>query len=265
MRKLLVVIAAAMLLTAQSAAAAPPPPPKDPIWSGWVDTPVDKDHPVYYGISAKWVQPAATCNPPNRHGVHDEYASWVGLGKGLVDIEDWLVQIGVITSCGSVGEPNKPTYEIFWEAVDNSVSIDDIMPPQHTSDYVHAGDQISAKVTSDNKGVWWVSLDVNGKNREEVQFTPNAAQKAQSTALLESYTAEVISESRATLQQWPNFGSVTFTDIQVSIDPNAQPWVGFGTPTGALRSDAFTLSHKPATNTGPVDSTNSFTTTYVKP
>lgn len=260
MRKLLVLLATAMLVvTAQPAAAE-----ADPLWSGWESGP-DVGRPYFYGITAKWVQPAATCNRPNRHGVHDEYASWVGLGAGVAGIEDWLVQIGVITSCGSVGEPNRPTYEIFWEAVDNSVPTGDAMPPQHTEDYVHAGDQISAKVTTDNKGVWWVSLDVNGKNREQVQFTPNDAQKAQSHAVLEAYSAEVISESRKLLQQWPNFGSVTFTDIQVNTDLN-KPWVGFGTLTTLIPTEALTLSHKPATRTSAVDATtNSFTTTYLKP
>ncbi|MFI9381839.1 G1 family glutamic endopeptidase [Kutzneria sp. NPDC052558] len=261
-KKILAVVAAAMLVvTAHPAAAVPPP--KMPIWSGWVGSPSGTA--PFRGISAKWVQPAATCNKPNSRGVHDEYASWIGLGQGDNNINDWLVQIGVITDCGGIGEANTPTYEIFWEAVDGSVDTSAVMPPQHTSDYVHAGDQISAKVTTDAKGVWWVSIDVNGTNREQVQFTPSPAQKAQSHAMLESYFAEVISESRQFLQQWPNFGSVTFTDIQVNFDPN-QPWVGFGTLTGPLPTEALTLSGKPATSTGPINTAaNSFTTTYLKP
>lgn len=261
MRKLLVVLTAALLvITAQPAVAADLPT----IWSGWWAK-GDTGTPFFYGVSANWVVPKATCNPPNRRGVHDLYASWVGLGAGDPGFPDWLVQIGVITNCGETGQPNTPKYEIFWEAVDTTAEKEDVMPPQHTGDFVQAGDFIAGSVTSNNQGLWALTLDVNGKNRQKIPFTPSAEQKAKSHAGLEGYTAEAISESPKALQQWPDFGSVTFINLQVNTDP-AKPWVPFINQTALTSADALTLADKKATKTGPLEPVNnSFTTTYVKP
>ena len=261
MRKLLAIIVAALLvITAQPAAAED----LTTLWSGWWAA-TDVGTPFFYGISANWVQPKAICNPPNRRGVHDEYASWVGLGAGEPGFPDWLVQIGVITSCGGVGEQNKPTYEIFWEAVDTTVANEDIMPPQHTADLVQAGDFIGASVTSNNQGLWSLTLDVNGKSRQKLSFTPTTEQKAKSHAGLEGVTAEAISESTKALQQWPNFGSVTFLNLQVNTDP-AKSWVPFREQTRLRTTDALTLAGQKATKTGPLEPVNnSYTTSYVKP
>ncbi len=220
MRKILAVVAAAMLITAQPAVAA-----SGNIWSGWWSE-GDTAHPLVYGVSATWVQPAATCNKPNSHGVHDEYASWVGLGQGALGPKEWLVQIGVITSCGSIGGPNQPT---------------------------------------DGNGNWMLRLEANGTIVKRVPFTPTPAQKAKSTAELVDFTAEAISESRRTLQQWPNFGALRFSNIQVAVDANQATWVPFSS-LGLHTSDAPTLSGKPATKTSAVDATtNSFITTYLTP
>ncbi len=259
MRKILAVVAAAMLITAQPAVAA-----SGNIWSGWWSE-GDTAHPLVYGVSATWVQPAATCNKPNSHGVHDEYASWVGLGQGALGPKEWLVQIGVITSCGSIGGPNQPTYQVFWEAVDNTVAAKDVMPPQTDGTFVHAGDQLFAKVTADGNGNWMLRLEANGTIVKRVPFTPTPAQKAKSTAELVDFTAEAISESRRTLQQWPNFGALRFSNIQVAVDANQATWVPFSS-LGLHTSDAPTLSGKPATKTSAVDATtNSFITTYLTP
>jgi len=250
-----------LVVTAQPAAAED----VTTIWSGWTASP-DTGAPFFYGVSANWVVPKTTCNKPTPTGVHDLYSSWVGLGAGEPMIPDWLVQIGVITSCGEVGKPNTPTYEIFWEAVDTSIPRKDVMPPQHTADFVHAGDLIAASVTSNNQGLWALTLDVNGKNQQKLQFTPSAEQKAKSTAALENYTAEVISESPVTLQQWPDFGSVTFINTQVITDETTKAWAPFIKQTALRVTDALTLANKKATKTGPLEPVNnSFTTTYLKP
>jgi hypothetical protein len=261
MRKLVAIAAAAaMLLTAQPVSAQG----MDSIWSGWWAA-TDVGTPFFYGVSASWVEPKSVCRTPSPHGAHDLYSSWVGLGAGEPSGMDWLVQIGVITSCGGTGQSNTPTYEIFWEAVDTTVLRPDVMPPQHTADFVHAGDLITASVTSNNKGLWALTLDVNGKNRQKLQFTPTPEQKAKSHAGYEGLTAEAISESPVGLQQWPNFGSVTFTNIQVNTDPS-KPWAPFSKQTALRTTDAQTLAGKLATKTGPVDPVNnSFTTTYLNP
>lgn len=255
-RKMVLAVATMMTLTAMSAGAATPIGNTN-VWSGYVSFANAVDKP-FTAVSATWTQPAATCNKPSVRGFHDLYASWVGLGAGAHGADnDWLVQTGVITDCGNQGAGvNSPKYLVFWEAVDTTVT--NPMPPVRTDILVNPGDRIDAKVATDNKGTWTLTLNLNGLPALSVTFTPSTP----TTAINQALSAEVISESPL-IRQFPNFGKVTFTNISVSFDNHggSVPWSNLIT----IANDANNFAGKPETNTGDVDpTTNAFTTVYIR-
>jgi hypothetical protein len=167
-------------------------------WSGYTAGSADGST-QFSSVSASWVQPAAKCTSDQRYA-----AFWVGLG-GAGQQSESLEQIGTQADC--VG--GEAQYNAWYELVPAA--------QVKLGLAIHAGDQISAKVTVSGSNVTVALSD---------QTTGNSVNKALQMSNPDTSSAEWIAEAPSTCDGSGNcqplpladFGTVKFTDASATAD-----------------------------------------------
>jgi Peptidase A4 family len=164
-------------------------------WAGYALTGTDPvTTPSFRSVSARWVQPTATCTP----GRATFSAFWVGLG-GFSEDSQALEQIGTDTDCTAAG---KPAYSMWYELVP--------APSVPVALKIFPGNVIAASVAVNGATV---SLQLQNVTRK-TRFT-----KVLRAPLVDVTSAEWVAEApstcdrtgRCTVLPLTNFGTVSFS------------------------------------------------------
>jgi hypothetical protein len=177
----------------------------------------------FSSVTSSWTEPAVSCNSTD-----DLFAPWVGIdGFGTSTVE----QTGVATDCSS----GRPVYQGWYEMYP--------APPVYYTNFVAAGDRISATVTRSGS-TYTLTLTDSTQGWTRTTNKSLSASNASVEVIMESPTAA-----------YPNFGSVNFSGSRVN-----------GTTLGAFGPIALDASNQFGfeDHTGPLSGGTDFSISYIQ-
>jgi hypothetical protein len=206
-------------------------------WAGYAAT----SSTPFTGVTASWVQPAATCTGGNQYA-----AFWAGLdGYNNSTVE----QAGTEVDCSG----NTPAYSAWYEFYPNEAAV--ILPS--ATDPVKAGDHLTATVGWVASTGFTVTLKDTPQVGTPWTATGTPANPTDVSGATRT-TAEVIAEAPSIGNQvapLTNFGSVQFTGAEATT-------AATGTPVSSLVSLDPVEITMPDTTVSALSPQDTFTVTY---
>jgi hypothetical protein len=207
-------------------------------WAGYaVLSDLTNPQPVIESISGSWVVPVVQASEKDTFS-----AAWIGIG-GQVD--DTLIQTGTDQDCVS----GQVTYSAWYELLPQYALVIETIN-------VTAGDKITASISLVNSATdeWLIEINdvTSGQSFSKSVFYPSSRLSAECIVERPS-----VNNSVSTLA---NFGSVTFTDIRISINSNSGTVTDFPFSRVLMynRQNAELASLSPLSSGG-----SSFTVNYI--